>query len=78
MLIFRASQPTLPQSFSWRCESVGRKAGYSDNEAYRPTGAPELDLLAAIVRRAVRDAHRGDVEAVEWLDAYCPQWRRYV
>jgi len=41
----------------------------------RSTGVWELDLLAAIVRRAVQDATRGNHHAARWLDDFYPGWR---
>lgn len=33
-------------------------------------------LIAAVYRRAIRDAERGDREAVNWLDTTLPDWRK--
>lgn len=44
-----------------------------EKEAKLPTtGEPWLDLLAAIVRIAIRDAQRGNVKAQEWLAEFWP------
>lgn len=34
------------------------------------------NLLGAMVKRAIHDAQR-DPKAADWLDDYCPCWRRY-
>ncbi len=43
------------------------------------TGDPALDLLAAIVMRAILDAQgSGELawQAAQWLDDVCPRWRK--
>lgn len=42
------------------------------------TGDPALDLLAAIVMRAILDAQgsgEAALQAAAWLDDVCPRWR---
>ena len=42
------------------------------------TGDVTLDLLAGVVRQAIKDARRGRLDAVAWLDVCAPEWRRYT
>jgi hypothetical protein len=35
---------------------------------------PAIDLVASVFRLAVRDAQRGDAEAIEFLWATAPDW----
>ena len=51
----------------WRCE-VERKTYEFDNLYH---------LLAALVKRALLDAKRGDRAAKRWLNAFFPEWRKY-
>lgn len=46
-------------------------------EFHQSTGHPALDLLAAMIDRAIADAKRGDSDAATWLADVCPSWRRY-
>ena len=46
----------------WRCENVGRQ-----KNSHKGTGDPWTDLWAAIIRRAILDAGRGDWRAAVWL-----------
>ena len=34
-----------------------------------------FDLVAAVYKKAIRDAKRGDVEAIEFLSIVCPDWQ---
>jgi hypothetical protein len=40
---------------------------------------PDVDgcfhLVARVYRQAVKDARRGDIKAIEFLDVCCPDWR---
>ncbi len=59
------------QFFVWRCHGVKQMTPAN-------TGDPALDLLAAIVMRALIDARgRGEaaLQAAQWLDEVCPEWR---
>ncbi len=42
------------------------------------TGNPELDLIAATVRQAVKDAQCGHGDAIRFLDDVLPEWQRWV
>ncbi len=42
------------------------------------TGDGALDLIAGVYKLAVRDAQRGHVDAVEFLDDCAPDWRLYT
>lgn len=36
------------------------------------------ELIGRVYRQAVRDARRGDAEAVEFLDITAPEWRERI
>lgn len=41
------------------------------------TGNPELDLVAACYRQALKDAQRGRPDAIVFLDATAPDWQSW-
>lgn len=44
-------------------------------QSHRSTGDPWLDLVAAVARRALRDAQQ-DVEAARWVDDFAEGIKR--
>ena len=46
-----------------------------NQETYKGTGDPALDIVAAVMRQAIKDARKGDNDAAWFLDGVLPEWR---